>query len=161
MVNNEKPHSAIRVTIASDGDLLSVRQSVRSLALDLGFSLTQTVEIVTALSEMARNMLSYAGRGELVVQRLRESDRQGLLITARDEGPGIPDVQKALLDGYSTSGGLGMGLPGIRRLMVLQASRGLVETGLGGRIVTCARRKQFGTSSCRKRSRKPARGSGM
>jgi len=116
-VSNERPHGDIRVTIASDGDLLAVRQSVRALALELGFSVTQTVEIVTALSEMARNMLAYAGRGELVVQRLRKGDRQGLLITARDEGPGIPDVQKAMLDGYSTSGGLGMGLPGIRRLM--------------------------------------------
>jgi len=116
-VSNERPHGDIRVTIASDSDLLAVRQSVRALALELGFSVTQTVEIVTALSEMARNMLAYAGRGELVVQRLRKGDRQGLLITARDEGPGIPDVQKAMLDGYSTSGGLGMGLPGIRRLM--------------------------------------------
>lgn len=116
-MSNERPHGDIRVTIASDGDLLAVRQSVRALALELGFSVTQTVEIVTALSEMARNMLAYAGRGELVVQRLRKGDRQGLLITARDEGPGIPDVQKAMLDGYSTSGGLGMGLPGIRRLM--------------------------------------------
>jgi len=116
-VSNERPHGDIRVTIASDSDLLAVRQSVRALALELGFSVTQTVEIITALSEMARNMLAYAGRGELVVQRLRKGDRQGLLITARDEGPGIPDVQKAMLDGYSTSGGLGMGLPGIRRLM--------------------------------------------
>ena len=116
-MSNERPHGDIRVTIASDSDLLAVRQSVRALALELGFSVTQTVEIVTALSEMARNMLAYAGRGELVVQRLRKGDRQGLLITARDEGPGIPDVQKAMLDGYSTSGGLGMGLPGIRRLM--------------------------------------------
>ncbi len=116
-MSNEGPHGEIRVTIASDGDLLSVRQSVRALALELGFSVTQTVEIVTALSEMARNMLAYAGRGELVVQRLKKGDRQGLLIVARDEGPGIPDVQKAMLDGYSTSGGLGMGLPGIRRLM--------------------------------------------
>ena len=116
-MSNERPHGDIRVTIASDSDLLAVRQSVRALALELGFSVTQTVEIITALSEMARNMLAYAGRGELVVQRLRKGDRQGLLITARDEGPGIPDVQKAMLDGYSTSGGLGMGLPGIRRLM--------------------------------------------
>ena len=80
----------IKVTIASDSDLLSVRQSVRTLALDLGFSLTETVGIVTALSEMARNMLTYAGRGELEVRYLREADHEGIVITARDEGPGDP-----------------------------------------------------------------------
>jgi serine/threonine-protein kinase RsbT len=116
-VPNEWADHQLHVTITSDGDLLSVRQSVRSLALELGFTATETVGIVTALSEMARNMLTYAGRGEIIVGRLRESDREGIVITARDEGPGIPDVTKALLDGYSTSGGLGMGLPGIKRLM--------------------------------------------
>src|SRR5689334_2586245 len=116
-VRNERSDHGVHVTIASDGDLLSVRETVRSLALELGFSATETVGIVTALSEMARNMLTYAGRGEILVRRLQESDRQGIVITARDEGPGIPDVTKALLDGYSTSGGLGMGLPGIKRLM--------------------------------------------
>jgi serine/threonine-protein kinase RsbT len=116
-VSNERSLKEIRVIIASDGDLLTVRQSVRTLALELGFSVTETVGIVTALSEMARNMLTYAGRGELIARHLLEQDRHGIVITARDEGPGIPDVQKALLDGYSTSGGLGMGLPGIKRLM--------------------------------------------
>lgn len=116
-MNNERVSRDIKVTIASDSDLLSVRQSVRTLALDLGFTVTETVGIVTALSEMARNMLTYAGRGELEVRHMHEGDHEGIVITARDEGPGIPDVQKALLDGYSTSGGLGMGLPGIKRLM--------------------------------------------
>ncbi len=107
----------LRVSIESDGDLLAARRSVRSLALDLGFTVTEAVGIVTALSEMARNMLTYAGRGEIIVRRLESADRRGMVITATDDGPGIPDVQKALLDGYSTSGGLGMGLPGIKRLM--------------------------------------------
>ncbi len=116
-MRNDRPDGELRVTIASDSDLLFARRAVRTLALDLGFTVTEAVGIVTALSEMARNMLTYAGRGELVVRRLREKDRHGIVMTARDEGPGIPDVQKALLDGYSTSGGLGMGLPGIKRLM--------------------------------------------
>ncbi len=116
-MSNEERGQEIRTVIVSDGDLLSVRQTVREFALELGFSLTETVEIVTALSEMARNMLMYAGRGELLVRGVVADNRRGIVITAHDEGPGIPDVQKALLDGYSTSGGLGMGLPGIRRLM--------------------------------------------
>ncbi len=116
-MSSESRNGDLRISIASDGDLLDARRTVRSLALELGFSVTETVGIVTALSEMARNMLSYAGHGELVVRPLREKDRQGIVLVARDEGPGIPDVQKALLDGFSTSGGLGMGLPGIKRLM--------------------------------------------
>ncbi len=116
-MGTESLDGELRITIASDGDLLAARRTVRSLAVDMGFSVTETVGIVTALSEMARNMLTYAGRGELTVRPLHEKDRRGIVLTARDEGPGIPDVQKALLDGFSTSGGLGMGLPGIKRLM--------------------------------------------
>ncbi len=108
---------ALRIVIESDSDLLEARQKARALAFELGFSLTAVVGIVTALSEMARNMLQYAGRGEITVEPIRDGDRRGLQMTARDEGPGILDLQKAMMDGYSTSGGLGMGLPGIKRLM--------------------------------------------
>ncbi len=107
----------LRIAIASDSDLLAARQQARAIASDMGFTLTAVVAIVTALSEMTRNMLLYAGHGELVIESVRDGDRRGILITARDEGPGIVDLQKAMLDGYSTSGGLGMGLPGIKRLM--------------------------------------------
>ncbi len=108
---------SLKITIESDSDLLAARQEARAIAFDLGFSLTEVVGIVTALSEMTRNMLLYAGRGELTIESVRDGDRGGILIAARDEGPGIPDLQKAMMDGYSTSGGLGMGLPGIKRLM--------------------------------------------
>lgn len=108
---------SLKITIESDSDLLAARQEARAIAFDLGFTLTAVVGIVTALSEMTRNMLTYAGRGELVIESIRDGDRSGILITAHDEGPGIPDLQKAMMDGYSTSGGLGMGLPGIKRLM--------------------------------------------
>jgi len=108
---------SLKIAIDSDSDLLAARQEARAIAFDLGFSLTAVVGIVTALSEMTRNMLNYAGRGELTIESVRDGDRSGILITAQDEGPGIPDLQKAMMDGYSTSGGLGMGLPGIKRLM--------------------------------------------
>lgn len=108
---------SLKIAIESDSDLLAARQEARAIAFEMGFTLTAVVGIVTALSEMTRNMLTYAGRGELLIESVRDGDRSGILITARDEGPGIPDLQKAMMDGYSTSGGLGMGLPGIKRLM--------------------------------------------
>lgn len=108
---------ALRIAISSDSDLLAARQQARAIAFEMGFTLTAVVGIVTALSEMTRNMLNYAGHGELAIESIRDGDRRGILITARDEGPGIVDLQKAMMDGYSTSGGLGMGLPGIKRLM--------------------------------------------
>jgi serine/threonine-protein kinase RsbT len=117
MVKGERVGNELTVTIGSDGDLLAARQQVRAMALDFGFALTEVVGIVTALSEMARNMLTYAGKGELQVEFVMEGDRLGVFLTAVDEGPGIPDIPRAMQDGYSTSGGLGMGLPGIRRLM--------------------------------------------
>jgi serine/threonine-protein kinase RsbT len=116
-VSINRHEKALRLSISSDSDLLAARQQARAIAFDMGFSLTAVVGIVTALSEMTRNMLLYAGRGELAIESIRDGDRRRILISARDEGPGIPDLQKAMMDGYSTSGGLGMGLPGIKRLM--------------------------------------------
>jgi serine/threonine-protein kinase RsbT len=116
-VSINRHEKVLRLSISSDSDLLAARQQARAIAFDMGFSLTAVVGIVTALSEMTRNMLNYAGRGELAIESIRDGDRRGILITARDEGPGIVDLQKAMMDGYSTSGGLGMGLPGIKRLM--------------------------------------------
>ena len=116
-MNLDRHSKSLKIPIESDSDLLAARQEARAIAFELGFSLTAVVGIVTALSEMTRNMLTYAGRGELLIEPVRDGDRSGILISARDEGPGIPDLQKAMMDGYSTSGGLGMGLPGIKRLM--------------------------------------------
>lgn len=103
--------------ISSDEDILSARGQVRATALRLGFPTTDMVCIVTAVSELARNILLYTGRGELSLRVINERGREGILITAQDDGPGIPDVSKALMDGFSTSRGLGLGLPGARRLM--------------------------------------------
>ncbi|OLD80195.1 MAG: ATP-binding protein [Ignavibacteria bacterium 13_1_40CM_2_61_4] len=105
------------VPIASDVDVVTARQQGRSVAADAGFSSGDQTVIAAAISELARNILMYARRGEIALTVISNGDRQGVVVIARDQGPGIPDVGRALQDGYSTSGGLGLGLPGARRLM--------------------------------------------
>jgi serine/threonine-protein kinase RsbT len=105
------------VPIRADGDIVVARQKGRVLASRLGFSSSDLTLIATAISELARNILQYAGMGEIVVTHVVGAPRPGLVIIARDKGPGITDLRKALQEGYSTSGGLGLGLPGVRRLM--------------------------------------------
>jgi serine/threonine-protein kinase RsbT len=107
----------IRVLVSSDTDIVSARQKGRALAATLGFSTSEATLIATAISELARNIVLYAGQGEIVIKRLERSGRAGMSVVAHDEGPGIPDVDHAMHDGYSTSGRLGLGLPGVRRLM--------------------------------------------
>lgn len=105
------------VQIATEADILSARQSGRAIAARLGFSQTDVTLIATAISELARNIVQYAGRGEIVLSVIEERTRAGLSIEARDRGPGIADVARALEDGFSTGGSLGLGLPGARRLL--------------------------------------------
>src|SRR5437867_7553583 len=107
----------LMVPIASDVDVVTARQRGRSVAADAGFTSGDQTVIAAAISELARNILMYARRGEIALNVITNGDRQGLVVIARDQGPGIPDVGRALQDGYSTSGGLGLGLPGARRLM--------------------------------------------
>jgi serine/threonine-protein kinase RsbT len=107
----------LRVAIASDVDVVQARQHGRELAAGAGFSTGDQTVIAAAISEVARNILMYARRGEILLSVVANGDQQGVVIVARDQGPGIPDVSRALQDGYSTSGGLGLGLPGARRLM--------------------------------------------
>jgi serine/threonine-protein kinase RsbT len=111
------PVDSRRLEIASDKDVVSARQLGRELAAELGFSPGDQTVIAAAISEIARNILMYARRGEVSFQSVNDNNRSGITVTARDEGPGIPDVSRALLDGFSTSGGLGLGLPGAKRLM--------------------------------------------
>jgi RNA polymerase sigma factor (sigma-70 family) len=106
----------VRVPVRADPDVVAARQAARELATRLGFSPTDLTEIATAVSEVVRNIVRFADAGEVLVELL-DSPRRGIRITARDSGPGIPDVQEALRDGYSTYRGLGLGLPGARRLM--------------------------------------------
>ncbi|WP_062989328.1 anti-sigma regulatory factor [Nocardia anaemiae] len=105
------------IAVRVSGDIVTARQAGRELAARLGFSLTDMTMISTAISEIARNITSYAGSGEI---RLLVDDREGrqaLVVQAEDQGPGILDIARALDDGYSTGRGLGLGLPGARRLM--------------------------------------------
>lgn len=105
------------VPVAADSDIVTARMRARAMALHLGFRTTDATLIATAVSELARNILLYAGRGEITITALENGGRKGLAMMARDEGPGIPDAAKAMEDGFSTSGRLGLGLPGVRRLM--------------------------------------------
>jgi serine/threonine-protein kinase RsbT len=97
-------------------DIVMVRQAVRQRAVELGFNLIDQTKIVTAASELARNTLQYGGGGRLVIESVEQGGRRGLRLTFEDEGPGIPDIEMALRDGYSSRGGLGLGLSGARRL---------------------------------------------
>ncbi len=107
----------ILVAIRSDADIVSARQQGRSLASAIGFTATDATLIATAISELARNILTYAGQGEVAMHGIEGLQRKGIVISARDSGPGIRNTDDVLRDGYSTSGGLGLGLPGVKRLM--------------------------------------------
>jgi len=103
--------------IQSAADVVVARQAVRSAAMSLGFSLVDQTKIVTAANELARNTLDYGGGGVVRIVQLEENPRKGVKLVFEDQGPGIPDVQLALKDGYTTGGGLGLGLGGARRLV--------------------------------------------
>lgn len=106
------------VPVASDTEIVNARRHGRSLAEEMGFSATDATLVATAISELARNIVHYAGSGEILLGKVNGKDRPlGIAIIARDSGPGISDLQLALRDGFSTSGGLGLGLPGVRRIM--------------------------------------------
>jgi serine/threonine-protein kinase RsbT len=105
------------VTIERETDIVTARQRGRELAAALGFSSTDQTIIALAISEIARNIVSYAQRGKLILSQLDESGRRGLQIVAEDQGPGIPDIELAMRDGYSTGKSLGVGLPGAKRVM--------------------------------------------
>jgi serine/threonine-protein kinase RsbT len=104
------------VPIQSSEDIVLVRKKVREWAIQCGFSLVDQTKIVTASSELARNALQYGNGGEARLEALNDGARRGLRVTFEDQGPGIADLQLALRDGYSTGGGLGLGLSGARRL---------------------------------------------
>ncbi len=94
-----------------------VRQAVRKWATDLGFSLVDQTKMITAASELARNTLDYGGGGTVRLELVKQGPRNGLRLTFEDQGPGIPDLEKALTDGYTTGRGMGMGLSGSKRLV--------------------------------------------
>ena len=107
-----------RIAIESDSDVVTARQRARELAAELELSSTDQTLLATAISEVARNITTYAVRGEVLLSVVRDDNgRAGIQVIARDDGPGIEDVELALQDGYTSGGGLGLGLPGARRLV--------------------------------------------
>jgi serine/threonine-protein kinase RsbT len=124
----------IRVPINADPDLVAARQAGREVARELGFSSTDQTLIATAISEIARNIVQHALGGEVTVTPVIEPGRKGVVIVATDVGPGIPDLELALREGYSTTGkGLGLGLPGARRLV--EEFQVTSEVGKGTKVV--------------------------
>ena len=122
--------------VAHSGDVVRVRQAVRTKAVASGFSLVDQTKIVTAASEIARNTVDYGGGGTLQIEMLREGSRRGLRLTFIDQGPGIEDLERAMTDGYTTGNGLGLGMSGAKRL----CNEFQVKSTPGqGTIVTLAR----------------------
>lgn len=111
------PPDKIRFPVKSDLDIVLCRQKGRELAVQMGFVYSDGALIATAISELARNIVSYAKNGRIEISPVEMGGRTGIEVIARDEGPGIRNIDLAMQDGYSTSGGLGLGLPGVRRLM--------------------------------------------
>lgn len=105
------------VKVRNDVDVVVARQEGRRMAGGLGFGPGDVTLIATAISEVARNIVNYAGEGEIILAVIHDNGRTGVSVIARDKGPGIPDVALAMQDGYSTSKGLGLGLPGAKRIM--------------------------------------------
>jgi serine/threonine-protein kinase RsbT len=103
--------------LGSDLDVLAARRGVRDWARDIGLTTLDSTKVVTATSELARNTVVHGGGGVMCLEVVRQADRQGLRVTFQDHGPGIPVIDLAMKDGYTTAGGMGIGLPGARRLV--------------------------------------------
>ncbi len=127
------PSGSETLPIRTSTDVVQVRQAVRRAVTQLGFSLVDQTKMVTAASELARNTLEYGGGGTVRLETLQEGARRGLRLTFEDQGPGIPDVERALTDGYTTGSGMGLGLGGARRLVNEFAVTS--EVGVGTRVV--------------------------
>jgi serine/threonine-protein kinase RsbT len=106
-----------RLEVRTSSDVVSVRHAVRTWAVEAGFGLVAQTKMVTAASELARNLVDYAKGGNVLLELIVDDSRRGLRVTFEDEGPGIPDIQQALTDHFSTGNGLGLGLGGARRLV--------------------------------------------
>ena len=114
---DEQRADETRIAVSADPHIVAARQAARSVAAEAGFPSTELTVLATAVSEIARNIVRFAGLGEVIVEQVEDKDRRGVRIVARDAGPGIVDLERATQDGYSTCQGLGLGLPGAKRLM--------------------------------------------
>ncbi len=115
----QNPHNDAEfcVPVASVNDIVTARLQGRTLAEQLGFSPGEATLVATAISELARNIVQHAGSGDILLRSVHNGTRRGIVVVARDQGPGIGDLKQAVQSGYSTSGGLGLGLPGVRRIV--------------------------------------------
>ena len=120
------------VRIDSESDIVAARRIVRTTAMAMGFGVTDVTRIVTAASELTRNVFRYAGSGVMRWRAVKDGEVAGLELTFEDQGPGIPDLKQALEVGYTTKGGLGLGLPGAKRLMDEMEIES--EVGMGTRV---------------------------
>ncbi len=121
------------VLIVDESHIVTVRKTIREAATGLGFGLTDVTRIVTAGSELARNIFHYAGSGVMRWSEMENGDKIGIQLVFEDHGPGIADIEQAMEPGYSTSGGLGMGLPGTRRLMDEMEIQS--QVGIGTKVI--------------------------
>lgn len=116
-IGGSKMSEKSTIDIITEWDIVAARQLGRNVAKEVGFGTVDQARITTAISELARNIYLYARAGEIIIEPIEGEDKKGIAITATDKGPGIDNVRRVMEDGYSTSGGLGAGLPGVRRLM--------------------------------------------
>ncbi|MEH7416865.1 anti-sigma regulatory factor [Neobacillus drentensis] len=132
------------VKIVSEWDIVTARQLGRNIAKELGFGTVDQARITTAISELARNIYLYAGKGEIQFEPVNNFEKRGLKVLAVDQGPGIQDIRRAMEDGFSTSGGLGAGLPGVKRLMDEFDLISSLGEGTTIRVVKWLRDRRFG-----------------
>ncbi len=123
------------LAVSSEEDIVNVRQRVRAHAVELGLGLVDQTKLVTAASELVRNMYVHGGGGLVTIDKVESPDRAGLRVTFEDRGPGIPDIDLAMQDGYSTANSMGMGLPGAKRLVHEFAIESKVNEGTRVQIV--------------------------
>jgi serine/threonine-protein kinase RsbT len=148
----------VTVDIATEDDMVPARAQARALAMRLGFSRTDATLIATAISEIARNIVVHAGTGRIVMKPLYEEERFGLMVIAADHGPGINDVEGILQPGYVSPNGLGLGLPGTRRLMDEFQLSSEVGTGTTVTLVKWRQRDELEKLRERRRSAAPRDG---
>lgn len=134
-------HKMLHFCIALDVDVISVRKIIRQLCLELGFENSQTLRVLTAVSEIARNIIAHARQGEIMVSEVSVDGKVGVLVIAKDQGPGIVDLELAMRDGYSTSDTLGFGLSGAKRLMDEFSIQSEVGEGTEVRMIKWKRAK--------------------
>jgi serine/threonine-protein kinase RsbT len=127
------------INIKNEWDIVEARQLGRDIARDLGFGTVDQARITTAISELARNIYLYAGKGAMHFEIIENADQKGLCLTAIDTGPGISDISLVMEDGYTTSGGLGTGLPGVKRLMDEFDLKSEIEKGTKIKTIKWAR----------------------